>query len=195
MTTEEIKKLLELPEHLDRLTEKQLESYSLQIQCEICGEKMNPSGLAVHRKECEKIVLIKEQIRILHNESLSDVEIARKLNISSQSITRYRKDLDLIGNNMQELTPLEKEILVSKIYHNGERPSSIQISKITGFSRSLVCKSLKNLGLESWTDIIQREDEEIYLMERSNGLNGNQISKKYNFTNLKVNRMKNKFNK
>ena len=118
MTTEEIKKLLELPEHLDKWSEKQLESYSLQIQCKICGEKMGSSGLAEHIKECEKILNIKNDISSLHSEGLSDVQMRDRLMIPEQSISRYRNQLGLKSNQIETLEQSEKYDIIEKIYFN-----------------------------------------------------------------------------
>lgn len=164
-----------------------------KIQCTICKKEISRSGFGVHVIECEKILSTKEQIKILHAQGLADFEIAKELNTFTQSIARHRKDLNLPGNRIDELSPIDKQKIISDVYHNGQRLSSIQIAKTTGFSKTIVCRALKDLGLESWTDIIQKEEEAIYLTEKANGLKDSHICKKYGWFTLKTNRMKTKF--
>lgn len=192
MTSEDIAKLLELPEHLDRWTEKQLEHYTKKIKCKLCGTDLSLSGFAIHKDECEKIIALKEQIVDLHSKGLSDVEIAERLNNFPQSIRRYRKQLGLETNKVVEDAD-ERAIKIKEVYFDGSKPSNIVIAKKTGYTKSIICNVLKTLNLESWTDITQKEEEEIYIRERANGLNTSQICKKYGWWTSKGNRMKTKF--
>ena len=93
---EEIKKLLELPKHLDEYSEKKLDLLEPKYQCAVCEKSFSRIHYTQHVKSCQKE---QEVVNYCKNNEFTVEELMEKYNLCLTTIHKILNSNNLITPN------------------------------------------------------------------------------------------------
>jgi len=153
MTPEEIKKLLELPDHLDKLTDGQLATREVIHPCPICKNKFDIINIKPHIKACKQE---QEIIDYCKSKEFHIFEIEEKFGLSKAAVQKILNRNNLRPKNTVDGTVTKKNVeLIKPLWDKGL--STSEIAKITGLTRANVGIIGKRQGWKLNTDILERQ--------------------------------------
>ena len=153
MTEEELKKLLELPDHLDKLTDVQLQTREVIHPCPICENKFDMISIKPHIKACKQE---QEIIKYCETNDFYITDIMEKFNLSKAAVNKIINKNNLRPVNTVTGTVTEKNVaLIKPLWDKGLSQS--EIAKITGLTKSNVGIIGKRQGWKINSDVLERQ--------------------------------------
>ena len=153
MTEEELKKLLELPDHLDKLTDGQLQTREVIHPCPICENKFDMISIKPHIKACKQE---QEIIKYCETNDFYITDIMEKFNLSKAAVNKIINKNNLRPVNTVTGTVTEKNVvLIKPLWDKGLSQS--EIAKITGLTKSNVGIIGKRQGWKINSDVLERQ--------------------------------------
>jgi len=140
---EEIKKLLELPKHLDEYSEKKLDLLEPKYQCAVCEKSFSRIHYTQHVKSCQKE---QEVVNYCKNNEFTVEELMEKYNLCLTTIHKILNSNNLITPNQGKSIDDKNKFL--ECYSQNPGISINDIVEKTGIERKRVQNYFKEFNLK-----------------------------------------------